>query len=247
MWVFYKPKTYIMSAYGRRNRGRRPIGYFAEFLIIIAGVTVSFFLNEWRESNKMEEKKISLLHEISHDLVSDTILLSFSVDLYKNLLSSHDSLLKQRNEDLSSDSLDIYVDQVASYFPFKETQNTYLKITSDPNLVINKEDTLIERFLLIHNQLYNMSHEWTSIEKDFVLNQLIPYMDMHAPFLYPPPHNKSFQGEVFNKLKEKDVFMNLLKTGRSYKSAILQVNQAVLAQVTRFKLQVDTYLEQVEE
>ena len=235
-----------MSAYGRRS-GRRPIGYFAEFIIIIAGITVSFFLNEWRETKKIDQKKISLLQEISHDLVRDSTLLSFSVDLYENLLASHDSLLTKRKAELNADSLDIYVDHIVSYFPFKETQNTYMKISSDPNLVINKGDTLIERFLLIHNQLYNMSHEWTYIEKDFVLNQLIPYMDQHAPFLYPPPPNKSFKGEVFNTLRKDDPFMNLLKSGRSYKSVILQVNQSILAQVVQFKKQVDERLAKVKE
>lgn len=236
-----------MSAYGRINRGRRPIGYFAEFLIIIAGITVSFFLNEWRETKKTEQKKISLLQEISNDLVRDTTLLSYSVDLYKILLASHDSLLAERKVEVEPDSLDIYVDHIVSYFPFQETQNTYTKISSDPNLVINKGDTLIERFLLIHNQLYKLAHEWAYIEKDFVLNQMIPYIDQHAPFLYPPPPNKSFKGEVFYTLKKEDSFMNLLKSGRSYKSAMLQVNQSILAQVVQFKQKVDDRLAQVEE
>jgi len=236
-----------MSAYGRRNRGRRPIGYFAEFLIIIAGITVSFFLNEWRETKKAEQKKINLLHEISSDLKKDSVLLGYAVNIYKRLLVSHDSLLINYEKDINADSLDIYVDHIVSYFPFKETQNTFMKISNDPDLILNKSDTLIERFLLFHNQLYNMSREWTYIEKDFVLKQMIPYMDEHAPFLYPPPPNKSFQGEVFNTLKKEDPFMNLLKSGRSYKSVILQVNQSILAQVVQFKKQLDERLAQVEE
>ncbi len=39
----------------------------------IAGISVSFFLNEWREKEKEAEKKIRLLHEISTDLRTDSM------------------------------------------------------------------------------------------------------------------------------------------------------------------------------
>ena len=232
-----------MSYSNRRNRGRGAFSYFLEFIIIIAGITVSFFLNEWRAAKKAEEKKISLLQEINNDLAKDSIQLELSIKLYQKLLNSHDSLLENAKSTLNEDSLDVYVDQVASYYPFKETQSTFLKIINDPDLVISKQDTLLELFLVIHNQLYQYTHEWTSNDKSFVLEQLLPYMDMHAPFYYPPPTNKSFQGKVFNALKKDDAFMNLLKSGRSYKSAILQVYGACLSQLKTYKSKVNNRLE----
>lgn len=232
-----------MSYSSRRNGGRGTFSYFLEFIIIIAGITVSFFLNEWRAGKKAEEKKISLLQEINSDLLKDSVQLELSLNLYQQLLNAHDSLLLNTENSIPEDSLDVYVDQVASYYPFKETQSTFLKIINDPDLVITKQDTLLEFFLVIHNQLYKYTHEWTSIDKSFVLDQLLPYMDMHAPFYYPPPTNKSFQGKVFNALKKDDAFMNLLKSGRSYKYALLQVYGSCLSQVKNYKSKVNNRLE----
>ncbi len=117
---------------------------------------------------------------------------------------------------------------------------------NDPNLILNQEDTLLERFLMIHNQLYKLSKEWFFIEKDFVLSQMLPYMDKNAPFYYPPPIGKSFQGKVFLDLKKDDAFMNLLKSGRSYKSYIFQVYKVSLLQISSFRNQIDSYLRELE-
>ena len=68
------------------------------------------------------------------------------------------------------------------------------------------------------------------------------YMDQNAPFYYPPPQGKSFQGKVFYDLRREDAFMNLLKSGRSYKFYIFQIYKGSLQQVSAFKKQVDDYL-----
>lgn len=224
------------------NQRRGAWTYFFEFLIIIAGISVSFLLNEWREGKKMEEKKVSLLQEISNDLANDSLQLSFSVKYYGLMLNAHDSLLNNLDKSFHSDSLDMYLDFVSSYFPFQETKSTFLKITNDPELVISQEDTLLEYFLAIHNQLYPHIHEWVSVDKGFVLQQVLPYMDLHAPFYYPPPENKSFQGKVFYDLKEENAFLNLLKSGRTFKSAIAQVYSSALRTVVYRKRQIDEHL-----
>mgnify|MGYP001591003432 FL=1 len=69
--------------------------------------------------------------------------------------------------------------------------------------------------------------DWLYVEKEFVLNTALPYMDQNAPFIYPSPVNYSFQGEVFYELRKQDEFMNYLKSGRVYKKSMLQILQQV--------------------
>jgi len=48
--------------------------YFFDLIVIIAGITVSFIVNEWRESNKLEAKKEQLLVNINKDLYADSLV-----------------------------------------------------------------------------------------------------------------------------------------------------------------------------
>ena len=48
--------------------------YFFDLIVIIAGITVSFIVNEWQESNKLEAKKEQLLVNINKDLYADSLV-----------------------------------------------------------------------------------------------------------------------------------------------------------------------------
>jgi len=234
-----------MNAFRSRSN-RSGGGYFIEFLIIIAGIMVSFLLNEWREDRSLEEKKITLLKEIQTDLKKDSAVLTYSMGFYKKMLQSHDSLLLNRNKKFNEDSLDIYLDYVCSYYPFQPAEKTYLKIHNNNNLVIEKEDSLFEDFLNLHNFLYANYKEWSFIEKNFVLNKMLPYLDENASFHYPPPENKLFDGEVFYELKDQSTFMNYIKSGRLYKFAMIGISEACMAQLNQLNQEISTHLREIE-
>jgi len=233
-----------MSRYSNRSR---PISYFAEFFIISAGIMVSFLLNEWRQDSAVQDKKHSLLIEINNDLFKDSLMLESSMNMYKTMFRSHDSLLAHVNDKVEEDSLHGYIDHIISYVPFKETRISYQKILNDPELVIEEGDTLIEGFMVLHNLVYPGVHEWLDVEKSFVLNQLLPYMDEKAPFIYPTPIGRSFDGKVFYELRKESHFLNMLKSGRLYKQYLVQVCSQNLFIVSRLKKRISTYLEQQKE
>lgn len=199
--------------------------YFAEFLIIIAGITVSFILNEWREQNKLEHKKEQLLLDINKDLFADSLVLEQTIAIYKMMARSHDTLLKYQTGTLNPDTLNLFLDYFVSYLPFNATANTYKRINSDPEMFIERKDSLIWYYLNLHNIVYPRLQDWFYVERDFVLQTALPYMDKNAPFIYPTPINRSFNGEVFYELRKKDEFMNYLKSGRVYKESMRQVYQ----------------------
>ena len=66
-----------MNSFRSRSNSSNRFGLFADFVIIIAGIMVSFLLNEWRENRNKEEKKIILLTEIKQDLKADSLYLYF--------------------------------------------------------------------------------------------------------------------------------------------------------------------------
>mgnify|MGYP003654236634 CR=1 FL=1 len=223
-----------MSRTFRKSKG----SYFAEFLIIIAGITVSFIVNEWRASKKMENKKEQLLVDINKDLYADSMVLHRTIAIYEIMANSHDSLLKYRTGTLDSDSLTDFLDHLISYMPFNQTANTYKRINTDSEMTIERKDSLIWYYMNLHNIVYPGMKEFFYVEKDFVLNTVLPYMDQNAPFVYPSPVNRSFDGSVFYELRKEDEFMNYLKSGRVYKRSMVQVYQRGFDYLKFIKAQV---------
>ena len=173
---------------------------------------------------------------------TDSILIDRAIKYYQVMIMSHDSLLLDRKKTFSKDSLDIYLDHFVSYYPFNETATTYKRVLSDQDLTIDSEDTLIQHYMNLHSIVYPNLHEWFFIEKDFVLNTALPYMDKNAPFVYPTPKRKSFDGSVFYTLRNDDVFMNYLKSGRLYKESTITSLTRVFAYVKYIKGKTHQYI-----
>ena len=47
--------------------------YDIELLILIAGIMISFLLNEWRVSNQQKEEKNRIVNQFIDDLKADTL------------------------------------------------------------------------------------------------------------------------------------------------------------------------------
>jgi hypothetical protein len=109
-----------MSRTLRKSRS----SYFFDLIVIIAGITVSFIVNEWRESNKLEAKKEQLLVDINKDLYADSLVQEGTINIYKIMARSHDTLLEYQTGTLNPDSLTIFLDHFTSYLPFNATANT---------------------------------------------------------------------------------------------------------------------------
>ncbi|MCB0801602.1 MAG: hypothetical protein KDB74_00770 [Flavobacteriales bacterium] len=236
-----------MNSFRSRSNSSNRFGLFADFVIIIAGIMVSFLLNEWRENRNKEEKKIILLTEIKQDLKADSLYLYFSEKTYKELQRGHDSMLTFPKKGFHIDSISMYLDYFVSYMPFKPSERAYINLTNDPDLSIDLTDTngvdyLINKYSIIRSQLYNSINEWELIDKNFVLNTTLPYLETNAPFMHAPP-GKSFNGKVFETVSKDDHFKNLVKSGALYKSILAQ-NYALASRIVGdLQKEINIYLE----
>lgn len=236
---------------GRFNRNRsNKFSYFAEFLIIIAGIMVSFLLNEWRETSNTKEKKLVLLSELHEDLKADSLFLSYSHKFYKEMLRGHDSMLTfPKKKKFHPDSITMYLDYLVSYSPFEPSEQAYINLNNNPDLFNDAADTagadfLIRKYQFIRRKLYkNAVMEWVEIDKNFVLNTTLPYLEKNAPFV-PAPDFKSFDGIVYYEVAKDDHFKNIVKSGKLYKGALVQNYNLAISQITVLKAEIKAFLDQ---
>ena len=51
---------------------KKYVKYFIEFIVIVAGITVSFMVDEWREERRNREETVDLLRKIKSNLLVDS-------------------------------------------------------------------------------------------------------------------------------------------------------------------------------
>ena len=186
------------------GRSKRSFGsYLIELLIIVVGISISFILNDWRESRIIKEQKNQLVLDIQDDLRADSIFLSKMQLAYSKMLRSHDSLLNHLDDSIPEDSLNIYSEHLTNYYLFNTRTRSFDIISNNEELKINKQDTSIRMFMNMHNYVYKTLNEWLSIEKNFVLNTATPYKIKHSPYIPDKPEEGFYKGMPFMNLERE--------------------------------------------
>lgn len=202
--------------------------YFFELLIIVIGITISFWFNNLRESRIEKKEEIRLLTTIKENLIADSLqlfaekeLYSKSGDYFKNLVD--------RPFSQGWDSLEMGLGylQTYSFIPvtevgYKELQGGGLKYISNRDLREN---------IIKHYSVKNWEwQEYNEIDRDMVLNQIIPYVNQNAPFFERVKELEN-NPKSLNKLKlmmETDHFKNLVKMSNLFKNVQVRLYIKIL-------------------
>lgn len=206
------------------NESRKKFSsYLAEIVVIIVGITVSFFLNDWKEANSLKQQRNQLILDIQEDLRADSVYFSRLLSSYQLMAKSHDSLLAGRTDSLNRDSLTLFYDHVTAYLTFNRRTRSYNILSNNDDLKIQPKDTSLRMFMNLHNYVYRTLDEWLLMEKEFIFKEVSPYLNEHSPFIVHDPENNSYSGDAFYELRKKDQFLNYLQTGKFYKEMITEV------------------------
>lgn len=203
--------------------------YFIELLVIITGITISFLLNEWRESRIEGKLEIETLQQIKQDLISDTTLITSHLELNKHIFDGSRALLSIRDSSDINDSLNMFMALPLNITKFTPANIGYVEMsqTGNSRLISNKE--LLNNIILVYTSVHGGIQEWTESDHDFVINHLIPYYNKNHPYtgmnyigLYKSDPDK------FWELLNDDEFKNLIQF-----SAIMKGNSLAILRETR--------------
>jgi hypothetical protein len=206
---------------------------FVELVVLVAGITISFALDEWRREREERRHERRLLEAIRDDLAADSAYLATRIGQLERMVSAYDGLLTGGPRD----SLDSYMDQAITYVVFTRTDNAYqeVRMTGNARLLRNRE--LFARLVNAYNREYVRAAEWDAIGRDFVLQRMIPYLDATAPYVASSSINGTALGlrAVYDGLAGRDHFRNLVRTNRLFKEAQLSVYRAALARAVEVR------------
>ncbi|MFK7947917.1 MAG: hypothetical protein AB8G11_10020 [Saprospiraceae bacterium] len=193
--------------------------YLLEILVIIIGISLTLLFNNWREKIIENKEETKLLQSIRENLVSDTLMLEkrlTSIDLF---ISGNKKLLSSNVDSFPSDSLALYIDFVATYTKFQANRIGYKELEQSKSSTIIKNRELLQKIILHYEQKYDLMNEWNDVDKNFVLNDMIPFLSKNfkysdSPFLFDDAKT------TISLLENDDYFKNIIKSGSIYKQII---------------------------
>ena len=225
-----------------RNKPKRNLPYFlAELLILIIGITVSFALNEYRQDRKEGEQEILLLKSFKDDLVRDSTVLSFGIDLMTSQIEASQKLVLLEPKATFSDSAVINTVTLLSYIPFSPQNIAYEEMKSLGNTHIIKNDSLAKGLIGLYENYYENIFEWSSIDKDHVKNKLINFTINKFPFA----SNLDFTSLSDQKKRQfmsaikTDEFKHLVQWGLLYKASTNATFDSALVSIRALIEQID--------
>ena len=197
-----------------------------QVLVLVSGITISFLLNEWRTKANNRQIEIRTLEALRDNLTTDSTLLDLRVKQIAVMAAAYDKLLNpEEGLALPNDSLDTAMDLLNTYTGFSRKDMAYVELqqTGNSRLIQNKE--LLSRIINLYHASYDNLEEWEEINRRFILDRMLPFLDMEAPFAGGSSAQGKMQGTrpVYTALIEDDRFMNLVKTNLLFKNAQLTV------------------------
>ena len=213
------------------------IKYSIEFVVIILGITVSFWLNELSITNQNEKERIKILSSLQLEINE----IKFYCDEKKKIWGNDIRLL---DKFLISDNGEFNIDNILKitssknrietfmvlYRVFDPPLNRYQSIINSGDLKYVKSETVKEILSRLHNT--SLSHLETAVEHEKQLKQsFLPFITVNHPEVILARNNNRISVDRYseilykaidsdNRLKAKLV---MLKRYLEFKTSILQV------------------------
>jgi hypothetical protein len=213
------------------------IKYSIEFVVIILGITVSFWLNELSIDNQNEEERIKVLTSLQMEIdeikyYCDGRKRTWEMDisllnefLYpSNKIFNIDSVLKKTTSKIRIETF------IILYRVFDPPMNRYYSIINSGDLKYVKSDKVKEILSRLHNTTFSYVETAVEHEKQLKLS-FLPFLTINHPNVILARDNNKISidrySEILNdainsddKLKAKFI---LLKRYLEYKITILQM------------------------
>lgn len=214
---------------------RHAVNLFLQLVVVIVGVTISLVLDEWRASRGEAREARDLTASLAADLRSDMDELDAALDRTEQFTQAYRRLLAPEAASLPDDSLDAYVDMAVSYAIFPTHDEAYEAMRQTGSSRLLRDPDLRSAVIRHYTRTVGRADEWDDINRQFVLDRMIPFIEANAPEL------SSSAGETeagttawtglagaFRALDDDPHFRNLLQTNLLFKEA-----QATVYSLTR--------------
>lgn len=193
--------------------------YVIEILVIIIGISLSFFFNNLKESRVERKEEVKLLESVHENLVTDTVALTNQLKNSNIFIKGHEQFLSPEIDTFPADSILRYLDYLVTYTSFQGRDIGYEELKQSKSSTIIRNRVLLQEIIQHYEHKYGIVKEWNDIDKNFVLNDVLPFLSENMKyragrFLYNDVET------TLKLLKQEGQFKNMVKSGAVFKQII---------------------------
>lgn len=218
--------------------------YLIEIFVIIIGISLTLLLNNWREHRIERKTEVKLLESIRENLVADTLTLNGRLQNMGIFVHAHKQFLSPSIDTFSSDSILTYMDLLATYTMFQGTDVGYQELKQSKSSTTIQNRILLQKVIQHYERKYDLIKEWNDIDKSFVLNDVIPFLNQNIKYKEGPFLHNDAESAVL-LLENNDYFKNLIKSGGIYKHIVKLFYARIFADTKILIDEIDTELKKI--
>lgn len=199
-----------------------------DLLIVVAGVSISFALQDWRTATSERSTEARYLRSFADELELDRIELSRLIDVQeKAILDLRKVLQPTERALLGATEIDVAMDHALGYLTFSPANATYFELRQTGASRLIRDKALLQSILALYERRYAAAVEWDGISRKFVLDRIFPFIDEHGPSFLSGSRTTLAEGYhvVFMALEADPRFRNQLRSAILFKEGQLLAYQ----------------------
>ena len=213
------------------------IKYSLEFLVIVMGISVSFWLNNWTENNKYKKARNEFLISLKQELILDTIQLSKKIadfsSVNENVIKGIALIDKFQHTEIEKNEFQSAIRPIMMLTPInKNTKKNDIKISSGIIENIEFNNQLIEYYGEVDYYNEVMKKFGESLQKVY-LNQIIPYIRINS--------NNSIEYSL-SSLKKNNSFRNAFFISVAYRNQSIKFLEEQKNKAINLLVKIDKYI-----
>ena len=210
--------------------------YSLEFLVIVMGISVSFWLNNWTETKKYTKARNEFLISLKQELILDTIQLSKKIadfsSVNENVIKGIALIDKVQHTEIEKNEFQSAIRPIMMLTPINKNKKNDIKISSGIIENIEFNNQLIEYYGEVDYYNEVMKKFGESLQKVY-LNQIIPYIRINS--------NNSIEYSL-SSLKKNNSFRNAFFISGAYRNQSIKFLEEQKNKAINLLVKIDKYI-----
>lgn len=206
-----------------------------EIVIVIVGISIAFWLNNWGEEQKERKLEVEFLKTLRSDLASDSAAFAYQIGENRENVKYLDSFVEVlRNEDYANDSIEWFVGTFLNRNNWIINDNTYEILKSGGKLDIIQDFDLRSDISAYFRIRTYQTERMLDVIQTFLDNQMNVYLTKDTDYFIQNNPDKAFIQDT--------EFQNLLTLWFFFNGAKLGLYEEILDDITELVSKLDEEL-----
>lgn len=186
------------------------IKYSLEFIVIVTGITLSFWINEWNNNRMNREKEIFFLNGLKSDLEIQINSFKNYDNFSKRTIDLGASILEDYTQYQSfskTDSLNFKLSRLMYSSSYPSTNTTFNELKSTGQFTLFKDKILASKIIKYYQDSENYSNRITKNTDIVYYNQIFPIIKSSTII---DPNNFGFNNKKINMIGLEKLIATIL-------------------------------------